>query len=433
MADGCRGTRTGGRAATTGVIRGRWCLSVGDPQTTAPAGFAWRPLTELARLETGHTPSRREPSYWDGDIPWIGVRDATGNHGRTIRTTRERVTQAGIDNSAARLLPAGTVCVSRTASVGYVVVMGTEMATSQDFVNWVCGPEMNHRYLKYLFLAEQESLRRFAHGTTHQTIYFPEVKAFYVLLPTRRVQERVAGVLQALDDSIEINERIREEARRLAAAALQAAPVRSLKRVADVADVRRGLSYTGAGLADGGMPMVNLANASNLGWLKRDGFKHYAGAYKPRHVAPPGALFVSGVDLTWKLDILGFPLLLPEDIGPALFSHHILLVDFAPGQEWLRLPLWAYMYSSEARARIEAFAYGTTVAAIPPETITGMSFPAPASASPALRLAEDLLRRAWVAEVENQRLAELRYTMLPRLMSGGIRVKDVEDVVAEAV
>jgi type I restriction enzyme S subunit len=48
------------------------------------------------------------------------------------------VTPLGLENSAARLLPANTVCLSRTASVGYVVIMGKPMATSQDFVNWVC-------------------------------------------------------------------------------------------------------------------------------------------------------------------------------------------------------------------------------------------------------------------------------------------------------
>jgi hypothetical protein len=65
------------------------------------------------------------------------------------------------------------------------------------------------------------------------------------------------------------------------------------------------------------MPMVNLANADNFGWLKRSGFKHYTGPSKPRHVAPPGALLVSGVDLTWKLGIIGWPMLLPDDVGPA--------------------------------------------------------------------------------------------------------------------
>ncbi|MFJ4331126.1 restriction endonuclease subunit S [Streptomyces sp. NPDC088935] len=82
------------------------------------------------------------------------------------------------------------------------------MATSQDFVNWVCGPGISPTYLRYLFLAEQETVRRFAHGSTHQTVYFPEAKAFHVCLPERSEQQAIAEVLGALDDKIALNERI---------------------------------------------------------------------------------------------------------------------------------------------------------------------------------------------------------------------------------
>jgi type I restriction enzyme, S subunit len=203
-------TRTGGRKATTGVIRGRYALSVGRPDDVAPQRWQWTPLSEVARLESGHTPSRAKAEYWDGGIPWIGIRDATENHGRTIYATKQTVTQAGIDNSSARLLPAGTVCLSRTASVGYVVVMGCPMATSQDFVNWVCSDAIDHRFLKYVLLAEHDSMLRFASCTTHQTIYYPEAKAFYVCLPTKEEQVQVADILTSLDDKIELNRRMNE-------------------------------------------------------------------------------------------------------------------------------------------------------------------------------------------------------------------------------
>ena len=203
-------TRTGGREATSGVIGGGTALAVGDPGTPAPPGFAWTELLSVARLETGHTPSRRHPEYWNGGIPWIGIKDATANYGRTIYSTNQTVTEAGIANSSARMLPAGTVCLSRTASVGYVIVMGVPMATSQDFVNWVCGPDLDRRYLKYVLQLERETLLRFASGTTHQTIYFPEAKAFHVLLPGIDEQRAIADVLGVLDEKIESNRRISE-------------------------------------------------------------------------------------------------------------------------------------------------------------------------------------------------------------------------------
>jgi len=82
-------------------------------------------------------------------------------HGRRIRDTIEHTNDFGIANRQQELLPENTVCLSRTASVGYVVVMGQPMATSQDFVNWVLlGPDLIRDFLKYFFLAEGRGLLR---------------------------------------------------------------------------------------------------------------------------------------------------------------------------------------------------------------------------------------------------------------------------------
>lgn len=187
-----------GRAATINVIPGKYALSVGLTDMPAPKGWEWVALSDIARLESGHTPSREHPEYWDGEIPWIGIKDAREHHGGVITQTLQTVTQAGIDNSAARVLPTGTVCLSRTASVGYVVVMGRPMATSQDFVNWVCGPLLDPHFLKQILIAENESLFRFGKGSTHTTIYYPEVKAFHICLPPLAEQRRIVAKVEEL-------------------------------------------------------------------------------------------------------------------------------------------------------------------------------------------------------------------------------------------
>jgi type I restriction enzyme S subunit len=208
MTSDASATRTGGRAATTAVIPGRYALSVGRPPTEPPVGWEWVRLTDIARLETGHTPSRRKPEYWGGNVPWIGIKDATQNDGCILHDTIQHTNPLGIANSSARILPENTVCLSRTASVGYTVVMGRPMATSQDFVNWVCSDAIEWRILLYILLAEKQSLVRFASGTTHQTIYFPEVRAFHVCIPPRAEQRRVVQVLGSLDEKIASNERV---------------------------------------------------------------------------------------------------------------------------------------------------------------------------------------------------------------------------------
>lgn len=196
-----RVTETGGRAATTRHIPPKLALAVGMPSTKAPEGWRWTALTNLARLESGHTPSRRHPEYWGGDIPWISLADAKRHHGGRIEQTIETTNALGIENSSARVLPQNTVCLSRTASVGYVLIMGRPMATSQDFVNWICSEHLDPRFLQYLFIAEGENLTRFASGAVHNTIYFPEVKAFHICHPPLIEQQRIAGVLdEAFED-----------------------------------------------------------------------------------------------------------------------------------------------------------------------------------------------------------------------------------------
>ena len=184
--------RLGGREATAAQIPGAYAISVGDTGAPLPQGWKRHLLSDLARMESGHTPSRRHPEYWGGSIPWIGIRDATGNHGRTIYETNENTNELGIANSASRVLPKDTVCLSRTASVGYVVVMGRDMATSQDFANWICGPDLDYRYLKYALIAEGNALLNFASGSVHQTIYFPELKSFHIAAPERAEQSAIA-------------------------------------------------------------------------------------------------------------------------------------------------------------------------------------------------------------------------------------------------
>lgn len=216
-------TKTGGRSATTRPIQGDYGLCVLKPEVAARKGWAWTPLTALARLESGHTPSRKRSEYWGGEIGWIGIKDARDHHGGVVYETRERTNSLGIENSSARVLPAGTVCLSRTASVGYVVIMGCDMATSQDFVNWICGDALSPNFLKYLLLAQGEEIRRFASGSVHQTIYFPEVKGFYICHPTREIQDEICRSL----------DRAYAEAKKLTAFYHE--------KVEDIADLRQSL------------------------------------------------------------------------------------------------------------------------------------------------------------------------------------------------
>lgn len=186
----------GGRQPTSEVIAGRGGISVNNPRTALPAGWEWVPLLRIARQETGHTPSRSHPEWWRGNVPWIGIPDANRHHGGVINNTLQSINEAGLANSSARLLPAGTVVLSRTASVGYVAIMGREMATSQDFVTWSCTAAVDPKYLMYALLSEGDDIRDFGRGTTHTTIYFPEIRAFNIKLAPLPEQREIVRLVE---------------------------------------------------------------------------------------------------------------------------------------------------------------------------------------------------------------------------------------------
>jgi len=161
-----------------------------------PLGWRWTQLGEIARLESGHTPSRSRPDWWGGGVSWVSLTEIRALDGKWVEATDIKTNEKGIANSAARILPRGTVCFSRTASVGFVTIMARPMATSQDFANWVCGEDLDPEFLMHALIRSRAELRAMATGATHKTIYMPALESFRICAPSRCQQEEIVGALK---------------------------------------------------------------------------------------------------------------------------------------------------------------------------------------------------------------------------------------------
>lgn len=177
-----------------------WRSVTSAPRTRSERGWDWVPLTDVARMATGHTPDRSRPDFWDGDIPWISLPEIRDLDGTRALDTEVHVSPAGVANSSAVVLPEGTVCFSRTASIGFVTEMGRPMATSQDFHNWVPGPALNSRYLMDALRNSRTHLLGSSDGSIHKTIYQRVAERFRVLLPPIDIQRSYATKVRAVDD-----------------------------------------------------------------------------------------------------------------------------------------------------------------------------------------------------------------------------------------
>lgn len=159
-------------------------------------------LLRVARLGSGHTPARNRPELWeDCTIPWITTGEVwqiRSDVQEVITDTRETISELGVAESAAVVHPQGTVVLCRTAaSAGYSALMGRDMATSQDFATWTCGPKLDPHFLLYCLRAmRRDLLGRLALGSTHRTIYMPEIKSIVVPVPGVSEQREVVTALQ---------------------------------------------------------------------------------------------------------------------------------------------------------------------------------------------------------------------------------------------
>lgn len=167
--------------------------------TDLPNGWRRGNIRRFASMKTGHTPSRSVPEYWlDPAILWFTLADVwqlRGGRQVYVDDTTEKISELGLQQSAAELLPAGTVVLSRTASVGFSGIMRVPMATSQDFWNWVCGPELLPEYLNYQFKALAPELRSLNMGSTHQTIYQKDAAGVALIVPPIDEQKVITGFL----------------------------------------------------------------------------------------------------------------------------------------------------------------------------------------------------------------------------------------------
>ncbi|MFL0250644.1 restriction endonuclease subunit S [Clostridium neuense] len=178
-------------------------------------------LENIAQRLSGHTPDKKISEYWNGDIPWISLKDTKRLDKRYISETTDYTTEAGISNSSAVILPKGTVVLSRDATVGKVGVTDKKMATSQHFINYVCGENLHNLYLYYDFCNRKSLFKRIGIGSTIKTIGVSFFKSLSIILPPIKEQRKIADILSLVDDQIEITDNLIEKTKELKKGVMQ--------------------------------------------------------------------------------------------------------------------------------------------------------------------------------------------------------------------
>lgn len=162
-------------------------------------------IKEIAEVIGGGTPKTDNPNFWNGYIPWITPRDLTGYSKMYISKGERMISNEGLKGSSARLLPKGTVLLTSRAPIGYVAIAENEICTNQGFKSLVINKELtNSKFIYYWIKNNVEYLQSIGTGTTFAEISGNVIKEIDIKLPPLPEQKAIASVLSSLDDKIDL-------------------------------------------------------------------------------------------------------------------------------------------------------------------------------------------------------------------------------------
>ena len=370
----------------------------------------------------------------------------------------------------------GDLVFPHRGSIGEVAIIPGDRARymlSTSLMKFRPDPEkISPLFLFYYFRSDtgRAEIMRFSSQVGTPGIGQPltSLRQFRVPIPPSEEQERIAGILSSIDDKIELNRRMNATLEAMARALFKSwfidfDPVRAkmagrdtrlpreiaelfpdrlmdsvlgeipmgwdIGTLAQHVEVAKGVSYKGRGLGRDGIPLHNLNSVHEGGGYKYDGIKFYAGDYASRHVVRPGDVIIANTEQGHDRLLIGYAAIVPNFFGEhGICSHHLYrLRPRRNGQ--LSMPFLQQLLNSPMmHDLVSGYANGTTVNMLPVDAVQK-----PMLSIPPRRLIDSF--DAVAMEIEHRRdqvvgesrtLEVIREGLLPKLVSGDLRVDAVD-------
>ena len=169
----------------------------------------WKEVTigDVATIIGGGTPSTLNPSYWNGDIQWFTPAELNESK-KYVSKSERTITEQGLKESSAKLLPKGTVLLTTRASIGLTAILENPACTNQGFQSLIAKDICCNDFLYYIIpLIKDEMLSR-ASGSTFAEISAKKLSTITFPLPTLPEQQRIAKALSDVDALISTTEKL---------------------------------------------------------------------------------------------------------------------------------------------------------------------------------------------------------------------------------
>jgi type I restriction enzyme S subunit len=150
-----------------------------------PEGWEKKKIAEVCKTVGGGTPSTKVSEYWNGDITWVVPSDITNNNSLILLESERKITDRGLRESSAKMVPAETILMTSRASVGFFALMDHEVCTNQGFINIVPYDDQSRMYLLFNLLSRVNEIRSNAKGTTYPEISKGRFREMGIIFPNK--------------------------------------------------------------------------------------------------------------------------------------------------------------------------------------------------------------------------------------------------------
>lgn len=381
----------------------------------------WKEVTlgEIGTIVGGATPSTKNTSFYDGNIPWLTPKDLSVNSNKYILRGERNITEAGFKSCSCKMLPKGSVLFSSRAPIGYVAITANDMCTNQGFKSVIPNEETDSEFLYYLLKYNKDNIASQGSGTTFAEVSGKTMKEIEVMVPKETDDQcRIASILSSLDRKIELNNKINADLEEMAQAIFK----NWLSECTDEVTIGE-LSLNVTNYEKTNAEKVVLINSSDVteGYFDHHNYspnKNLKGHFKKRF--QKGDILYSQVrprNRHWAYcnfeanDYLASTQLMVIRNNPSLITSILLYQYIISDNVWKEFTL-------KTETRSGTFPQGNY------EDLSQIRVPYNSDVEGISNQLDTLYAKMFMLEKENSRLSLLRDTLLPRLMSGELEVPE---------
>ncbi|MEN5432830.1 restriction endonuclease subunit S [Sphingobacterium faecium] len=388
-------------------------------------------LGEIAQIIGGGTPSTIKEDYWNGEIGWLTPRDLTGYTNKFISKGNRNITEEGLRNSSARLIPKGTVMMTSRAPIGYLAIAGDELCTNQGFKNFIIDEEKVHNeYLYYLLKSNIARIKSLGTGSTFAEVSASILKAFEIEIPDIQTQKQIAQILSSLDDKKELLQQINQTLENIAQSLLEDMFATKNKegweeiRLGDIIEIKGGFSYKGEFIGSGNSLLLGMGCVSFNERFLFSGARPYSGEFNSMYLAKPGDIVIATRQQSDNLPILGFPAKVPKYMNSKNVIVGTNLYKVNNHSNFNNAFLFQLFRSNDYRKQILANSKGSTVRMITKDSVENYLFKIPPMEifSDIQTVLNTIDYRIEENTFQIRTLIQTRDTLLPKLVSGNLEI-----------